>query len=380
MPNLSQALSVRFRRDVLQAGIIVKTSDWCNNLILNSGMDLLATQRITDAFSVLVLGTGTAPTKRDSGNITAVKTGSTVTANAAFFEAADVGRVLKFDTSATEYTVATFVSNTQVTVTGSGDVAAAEFTLWYVNATTHEAEFQRVNTYATDAGFNQSTFSGDTYTHRRTFLSSTFATARVIRELAWSNSTSAGATLFGRALVPGGGDSVAVGQQYRVQVEVSQKLSPVVSTPVTDVGNNGFNTSGTFGIESLYNAPAISANGNSAGSGGVLDGIRQSFDVNLSTDTRAIRACTTAFTDLNGSVARKATALQTYVSGSYYREHLVTFGANDGNSTAIRSICADNGYNSSSAIRLLFAAPQTKDSLHSLIVRFRWTWARVLNN
>lgn len=343
-------------------------------------MDLLSTVRLPDAFNSVVLGTGTTPTKRDSGTVTATKSGSTVTSNAAFFEAADVGRVLKFDSSATEYTVATFVSNTQVTVTGAGDIGDSEFTIWYVNVTTHGAEFTRVNTYATDAGFNQSTFSVDTYTHRRTFLSSTFATARVIKELGWSNSNTAGAALLGRALVPGGGDSVEIGQQYRVQVEVSQKFYPATGTAVSDVGNNGFNTTGTFGIESLSGSPVVGSSGTTQGSSGAIVGMIQAFNVDIGTDSRAIRPISTNSADLIGSLKATATTMQNYVSGSYYRDHLVTFAANDANSTNIRSISCQTNFTGTSAIRLLLATPQTKDSLHSLTVRFRWSWARILNN
>jgi hypothetical protein len=257
--------AVRFRREILDANN--RPSGGLRLHITSSSTPASKcsrTPKSADCWNVLVLGTGSKPTKRDSGIVTASLAAGVVTASAAFFEAADVGRTFKFDNTAKEYRITEYQSATAVAVDSSDTVAADQFMIWYSNEVTHGAEHSRIITYATDAGFNGYTTDDatGTWTNFRTFLSPTFAADTLITEIGWAPSTSAGSQLFGRALVPGGGDYVVAGQKYRVRVEHSMVWGP---REVVAVGNicqqDGFDTSGAFALERVPKCSCVNSDG-----------------------------------------------------------------------------------------------------------------------
>lgn len=51
----------RFKVQVIQGGVIVRETDWKNNLILNQGLDAVASHLICDLFLYCAIGTGTTP-------------------------------------------------------------------------------------------------------------------------------------------------------------------------------------------------------------------------------------------------------------------------------------------------------------------------------
>src|SRR5690606_11548336 len=161
-------------------------------------------RRWAASFTSAVVGTGTDPVRRDSGAVTLSRAGTTVTASAGFFEAADVGRLLKMDTGE-DMRVISFASSTSVEVDTSRPIAATPGTVWYVNQTALVSESKRSNTYSTDGGANGSTFLVDTWTHKRTFVFSAEAGPVVYREIGWSWTNTVGANLFGRDLLAGAG-------------------------------------------------------------------------------------------------------------------------------------------------------------------------------
>jgi hypothetical protein len=247
---LSIGLSVSFRRAVLDSPDAAPNwSPWSRNLILDCGLDMPASN-YTFAQCVLsniVVGTSTNPTRRDSGTVTATRSGATVTATGAFFSAADVGRVLKFN-SGELGRVATYIDATQVTLATSGTVAASAFTVWHTSDTGHGAEYATTSNYMTGAGESGTAFTDGTLTSWRTFLFSAFGETKVLREIGWR--PTATGNLYGRALIPGGGDAVAAGQYYKVQVSHSLVLSPLTPTAVGNVGT-GLDTSGASLLEGI---------------------------------------------------------------------------------------------------------------------------------
>jgi len=384
--------AVRFRREILDANNRpLWRSPLTHNLILNAGLEMLANTQSADCWNVLVLGTGSKPTKRDSGIVTASLAAGVVTAAAAFFEAADVGRTFKFDNTAKEYRITEYQSATAVAVDSSDTVAADQFMIWYSNEVTHGAEHSRIITYATDAGFNGYTTDDatGTWTNFRTFLSPTFAADTLITEIGWAPSTSAGSQLFGRALVPGGGDYVVAGQKYRVRVEHSMVWGP---REVVAVGNicqqDGFDTSGAFALERVPKCSCVNSDGTTGNSSGQY---RRNFEptshtmwLNLAytgsqtaTDALAYGGFGAVDTDLSTGLQYNASA-DAYVAGSHRRTWSYTFGVGQGNSTAIDSVLLTLGF--SKGLRHKFATPQTKTNLYELKLSMGMQWGRTLSN
>jgi hypothetical protein len=88
----------------LQGGIVVKEGRWQPNLILDRGLDILATIPICDYFKVCAKGTGTGATSEDVADTnTYSQTGPdltlTRTAGTRDFTSADVGKLIQFDSS-----------------------------------------------------------------------------------------------------------------------------------------------------------------------------------------------------------------------------------------------------------------------------------------
>jgi hypothetical protein len=381
--NLSMSGRVRYRTFAVNPdGSEVKLSDH-HNLILNVGLDMVYTYPWANCTDYVALGEGNTPVKRDSGATQFSRAGNTVTADNAFFEAADVGRLLKFD-SGEEMTVTAFTDAMHVTVGTAGALAASQATIWYVNEIGHQTEFMRFNTKSTSAGENGSTFFAGTWTHKKTFLSGTFGANKVVREIGWSP---LGAdNLFGRDLVPAGGDSVTAGQKYKVVVELSVTYTPQASTVNGDVGNNGFNTAGHSGIE-YCKVCQVQSNGGVDGPGvdnyrkGKLEvGDARPMYMRVSTSAGAIAPITNNPVNHNGDIFSPDAIVgkSAYTSGSYTCTMGCGIGENDAVSTNIRSILISDGSNS--LFRTVFDNPQTKDTLHTLSFTWRFNWGRTLVN
>ncbi len=378
----TQAAEVHYTVEVLDAdGRVARRLPRKRNLILDQGLNYIAEESWAAAFPRAAVGTGTTPTKRDSGAITFSRTGSTVTASAGFFEAADVGRLLKFD-SGEEVRITAFTNATTVTTADSGTIAAAEGTIWYVNQTGLAAESKRTGTYSTDSGANGSTFLGGVWTHKRTFLFPAESGTVVYREIGWSSFSGAGNNLFGRDLLPGVGVTLVAGQQLRVTVELSVAYVPAASAPYASVVA-GWSQPGACGIE-FSDIETVSASGGVTPIGGGLDphALKRCY---LTTEAAAISPMAdTQGTTISSGIGVVDCGSAGYVSGSFSRTYSATFSAIQANSTSIRSILfGRRGVNANElrrAFRVVLDAPETKTSSQSLTLTFRLSWGRVLNN
>ena len=376
------AASVRYQITVLGPdGRVAFALPPKRNLILDQGLDGIAARTWTASFTAAVVGTGTTPTKRDSGAITFSRAGSTVTASAGFFEAADVGRLLKFDTGE-EVRITAFVDAQNVTTSTSGAIAAAEGTVWYVNQTGLATEVKRTSTFGTSAGECDSTFSAGTWTHKRTFIFSAEAGVVNYREIGWSHTTTPGNNLFGRDLLAGLGVTLAAGQQLKVSVELSVAYSPATSSAWTNV-ITGWSQDGAHGITASH-VSFVNTNGTSGGGGGQeLEPSSNQGRVILSSSSTAVAAMSSGvMTAVPSVIAAKALGAAAYASGSFSRTFSATFGVTEGNSASIRSIFL--GFNTAGVeygtYKVLLNANETKANTHNLSLTFTLTWGRVLNN
>lgn len=124
-----------------QHGNEVWGADWQPNMITDAGLDLLteATAMATAGNQAslrryLALDTASSEIKDKSGPITAAQSGNVITASAAFFVAADVGRAIVFADGANAR-ITGFTSDTEITVDKSQAVPAQTFERWHVERT-----------------------------------------------------------------------------------------------------------------------------------------------------------------------------------------------------------------------------------------------------
>lgn len=375
---------VRFELEVIRNGKAIKKVEG-KNLILDSGLDKWASVRTTRLTRYLAVGTGTAPTQRDSSTTTASQSGNTVTASASFFEAADVGRLLKYD-SGEEYYITGYTNATTVTVDTSNTVAASEFTVWYVDDTTLETEFTRISTFRTESGDNQSSESAGVVTHKRTHLSNAFGSAQNIRELGWTNDSSLG-TLFNRVLL-GSAVAVGAGDQLKVVSFFEFSQTPRTSRANTPTPNGDWTTelNGTEQIEG-YGLNAVESSGGDSATSylnttaqGSLENDATNWDTFLWTENTAFTTYGSSSLNMgtSGTLTKKGPTRDAYSSGTYELKNRVTYAVGEGNHV-IGSVGLTSA-NSRPTLRSIITTPPTKANDHTLEIVFANTWGRTLTN
>lgn len=196
------------------------------NLILDTGLDFLnpsTTISWSGAFRYAAIGlnTGNEPTSRASGGTTFTQVANALTASGAFFNSGDVGRLFKYGIGAggVEMYITAYIDTLNVTVSVSATVASPDVgTIWYVNETALDSEFDRTPNVLTGLPNNFSSVANTTITHQRTFLFPAVGSTTTIKEIGWSPGPGAYA-LFGRDVITPG-DTLVTGQQYLVVVQV----------------------------------------------------------------------------------------------------------------------------------------------------------------
>lgn len=204
------------------------------NLILDAGLNYFCSAALTydRMFDRLWYGTGSTPTKRDSGAITFTRAeGSNVIVSSGnFFDGEDIGRLLKFD-SGEEVYITGFTDSTHALCNAGAAIAASEGTLWYVNRAGLGVVLGQTSTTVGlgDAAKTGSMVNGNTVTSRRTFRSDVFTQAAIIRELGWGSPWDN--QVFGTDYLPVG-LNIGVGQALRVtiiwSVTYPDQLTPLV--------------------------------------------------------------------------------------------------------------------------------------------------------
>lgn len=371
--HLHNSLHIEYHTEILDGeGRTVSSRPPKRNLLLDSGLDNLAGQAFWFSFSNVVLGTGTAPTKRDSGAATVTISGEVATASANFFQAGDVGRLLKVD-SGQEVYISGYTSETEVAVAGAADEAASEFTIWYVNATGHETEVRRISTVsATDSSWN-----GTQAMLSRTFTGPVESTARTYREIGWSGTSTVGNNLLGRDLIPGGGDSIAPGQQYRVTVRFFIGITPIEPTAFDNVGG-GFDLGGTAMFARLHRAFLGPSNSSIfITSGDTFFDPDKTRQVSLYDAALDMPSAPSIASNASDSARRLNLTKAGYVAKSFRLVESATFGTSQGNGT-VAAVAVGAG--SSTNWHLNLTTPQSKASTHTLAMSYTHSWGRTLVN
>lgn len=398
--TIGQALQGKARLSVIDAKTkkVIRQLPWQKNMITNYGMNLYPSGTYnrgwTNGFNYACAGTGTTPTTDDSGLTQATQVGTTVTLAGGSFTftdtATDAGKVIKWDTTE-EAMIVSVTSPTQVEVNVTQAVPAAEFTVYRTNQNAMATDVKRTATYVSGAGNCGTTFvTPASVLLRRTYDFSAEAGPITYNEIGLSHSATVGsATLFSRILlaVP---LSLLAGQQLRLQYELGisytpatpqARTAPITNWPVAPIANqDGFEGIETTGVFYFINT---TGSFDAGGVGGVGEPALTQYLVLYNVDYALQPVPATGYV-LNTSTgilygySNGVMTLDPYVPDSFTVTKFHAIPASLAVSTAIKSIGL-MGYNGNRCcgIRFRFTLDQTKDSLHKLTIRYRWTWRRV---
>jgi hypothetical protein len=422
----AQQAKGRYRVQVLSPQLeLVKDYGWLDNLILDQGLDQVATYAWCDCFLVAAVGTGNTPTQVSGGvsQLAQVTTTVTVDSGVFTFDPSDVGSLIKWD-SGEEALITGFIDSTNVSASPSQSVAADTFTLYRVSQTGLETEIKRsINAstkapnFVTGAGNCGTTLAANTITCRRTWDFPAETGAATYRELGVSYSGVAGNNLFSRVVLDPE-VSLTNGQILRVSYELRITMTPNTATALTanvagwpiapSVNTDGDQSWQYIGLSSVAltgetepydngeycNEPAYAGGTSWA----VPTGRSQSpftetaqiggATMFLSTDGSPLAAFGSA---VNRSAIRAVgnTSLSSYTNGTFIRDKQYTFGLTSANRADWRAMgigptdpstsgddidtCQYSGF------VFVFDEFQTKLSTYTLTLTFRYTWRRELS-
>ena len=375
--NITQHLgaSVTYKIQVLNPdGSVALSLPEKKNLILNSGLDLVATNTWINCIGVIAIGSGAKTTRRDSGAILLTRVGNVVTASSGFFIASDVGRRLKFGsgTGGAEANITVYTSPTQVTVSATGAEVAQIGTVWYTTDTGLTAQIERFATGRTGVFSTAGKAVVNTYTFTRAAAVSNIT----VTEIGWA--PGAGGNLFGNDSVNGGvGVAVLIGQQLQVTVAISVAPSPTaaavaLTTPITGVAQNATMLVGRW--------DSVTANASNTSNQCFEPSDSTIGYIGVSDSTSAL--VVDNFIDVRGSVRSSKIALNSaYAAGSFTLTKSCTFSISEANHS-IRTIAMMNGAANYqfAPVAVLLSAAFTKAGTNSLQCVFTLTWDRILSN
>lgn len=260
-----QRVTVRFETAICDAaGRVVRKGQSGWNTVTDWGMDALAVNRQSSLVNYLHVGSSLGPAKRVlTGGITlslnsvADPTNITVTAQSNFFLAGDAGNTLFIDGLGQELKIVTYTDATHVVcatrqsvwlpgispTTGPFATAGVHFT----STNTLTAQITKFNTYDTSAPNNNAELndSGNSrWIHQRIFLSAVVSgSAWSVNQLGWSDGNGSD-LVFGKVNLAAP-DAVAVGQRYRVQLQLYSAKTP---TNIASFSANWGATIGTYDL------------------------------------------------------------------------------------------------------------------------------------
>jgi len=374
-------------------GKVVKEYPRQKNLILNQGLDQVATDHWADCFRYCSAGTGVTPTSDDSSPTTASQSGTTVTLVGGTFvftdTLTDAGKVIKWDTSE-EATIITVTSPTVVEVLNSATVPAADFVVYRTNQTGLTSQLKRTSTYLTGAPYTGTTLASNVFQMRRTYDFTAEVGTINYTEIGVGWHVSTPTAIFSRILlaapVP-----VTAGQQLRVTYELQLTLLPAAPFSKTAIIGGwpvapALDTTGVEAIQFL----GLSQVATSGASQNYDNGLQASEPAQTSTIGVFVSDTSTAPASFGSSISRAGTGsvaatVAAYVVGNYYVDKTGTLAVGTGNSVALRSMGfgghSPNTFFAYTATTMVFVfdEAQTKLNTHTLTLTWRFSWSRVLS-
>lgn len=412
-----------------KTGLVVRDYGWNKNLILNGGMDAVASVGICNLNAVAIAGTGSRPNSITSSNSTITQSGNIITLWP------EIGGLQDFSSSVMsgserQYThsletgdVIIYANNSQSNVLGidtvGGFTASVDtsytiesgsnqtFTIWKTSQVGMHKEIKRSSTYLPGSssvlGFNCGTvISHSAKTMRRTYDFTAETTQKNYSEVGVSWTGTARAGVFSRVLLP---ETVSIAATYQLRMihDLMVTVSPAYPRYVEPTITGWTNTKGTESLQNflLYDV-ATTGQSNDGTTGldfGVLDpasnhGYDYYYANSFFSDVGTAPAAFGSYVSrtLNGSTITgksdyNAGGLTTYVTGTYTRYKTANFRLTDGVDSTIWSTgfgaaygVSEVAHSTEQGIVLVFDEPHEKLNTQIASITYKFTWARVIQN
>lgn len=375
--------------------VVRQARGWRPNLILNDGMDRVAVDAWCDCFTYATAGTGTNSNYVYSGTTKASQTGITVTADAAIFSVADVGKCLYWATAPVAQAFITgYTSPTQVTVRESQSVILFPFYVVNTKQTGLQAELKRTNTYITGITYCFTTRTGDYLTIRRSYIFSAEIAPVDYREFGLSWAAAGVSTHFAR-FTTDEPVSVGTGNQLRLIYETRLtmfpasaryvEVNPVVGWPYPGVSQSkyydglqyiGLSSVASSGVSTAFDTGYYTNEPSANGGANVF-----AFFSSTSTPLNSLGS---SVGRVGGAILSRAPTYVAYIANSFYRDRTVVLTASDGNIANLRSMGfgdASAGFGAeygNTGYVQVYDWNQRKPDTDSLTLTWRYAWSRII--
>jgi len=406
--SVAQSLSGKYKLFVIGADeeVVWEQPDWQKNLILNQGMDALATLDYGSIMNNAFAGNGTRTNSISSGDSSGSISTSIFTlfpgvtglqaltgSNSGYTNALEVGDMIKFNDSSEARVLA--VSGISASVTPSTGVAQQPFTIWKTSQVGLNSPLHVVGTGNWFTGNQDGTYAGTTIVgnlqkNRRSWDFNYETSSVVFTEVGvgWGTLQS---TVFSRVLLPFT-QSIGVGQKLRLLYELDIAMYPTASSPglPATASISGWPVAPSTDTGFYYNLQKC----------GVINGWVTSIATNAGADTRGCDpgvgftawVSNSSSSNANYDSATNRTSgwstynanmsTQTYTPLSFTLYRDVTFDVATAVRNDLRSMGVGNNWRSNGAadqyFSCVFNQNQTKTNIQTLSLTFVWNWGRVL--
>lgn len=378
-----------------ETGKVVEERPWQPNLILNQGMDQVASMYWAELFMYCSAGTGTTSTSDSGGATEAVQSGFDITLTGGLFTftstAVDAGKIIKWSTGE-ETVIATVVSPTTATAALYGFASSGQFTVYKANQTQLENKLKVSVSWPSEDFLCKTTLDGSVYKMQRTYDFTPEVSTVSYTEIGMGWSQVSDTCLFSRVRLASP-VTVTATRFLRVSYELQLTLSPSTTqiatanisgwpiAPATKTG--GYTAWQLIGLSCVSNTGAVAA----WDSGMYANEPSSSTDVGvfLSTVADSPASFGSCVDRHNGSDNFVATTSAVYTPGSYTLQKTGLFDAANGNGTGWISMGygahkpSDYWASNRTTCVFVFYMAQTKVIAHTLSLAYRFSWSRTLS-
>ena len=437
--NTSYSLYGNARLFVKENGQIIKDTGYIKNLILNAGMDQIASKPFAELTCCCIIGTGSAETRKTSNpDVTNYTSGSGYDANlyntlvyrvgsfvsfsdvnvtASIITTSDIGRIIKIENDG-NYLISSRTNSLTCSVLNiNGTVPTGvsynnNYTIYFTNQTTMSYEIYRIGKVNDNSGTPDSvygyygncssTIQSGSIRHTRVYYLNTVTDrlSTTIKEIGFGWSPTANSqTLFSRIRLTEGPSGSAVvlntGQELIVLYELNIGVSP--NTPTSSSLNLLTAASGSVQCE-LYGLSKITSAGRTSYFDDGLHGNEPYYYNNYniyglptssykglyiysSSDSSSFSTWGTNVNRTSNYVTKSIYYIPPYTSSNYFINKIAIFNDTESINSDLRTIGIglDNANSGKNLLTFLFDSSQNKQNGYLMSVSQSFTWNRLLS-
>ena len=437
--NTSYSLYGNARLFVKENGQIIKDTGYIKNLILNAGMDQIASKPFAELTCCCIIGTGSEETRKTSNpDVTNYTSGSGYDANlyntlvyrvgsfvsfsdvnvtASIITTSDIGRIIKIENDG-NYLISSRTNSLTCSVLNiNGTVPTGvsynnNYTIYFTNQTTMSYEIYRIGKVNDNSGTPDSvygyygncssTIQSGSIRHTRVYYLNTVTDrlSTTIKEIGFGWSPTANSqTLFSRIRLTEGPSGSAVvlntGQELIVLYELNIGVSP--NTPTSSSLNLLTAASGSVQCE-LYGLSKITSDGRTSYFDDGLHGNEPYYYNNYniyglptssykglyiysSSDSSSFSTWGTNVNRTSNYVTKSIYYIPPYTSSNYFINKIAIFNDTESINSDLRTIGIglDNANSGKNLLTFLFDSSQNKQNGYLMSVSQSFTWNRLLS-